>query len=332
MTKVNVVILGDGGWGTTLAVHLHKQGHHVTLWGAFPEYCAHVAKTRENEKFLRGVKIPRGIAISSNLSEAVFCKDLIVLAVPSVYLRGVLEKLKEVSLPHRSAFLSVVKGIEISSLKRMSEVIHEELGSVKLAVLSGPTIAQELAHGLVTTAVIASNDIVLRKRLQSVFMSDNFRVYTNDDVIGVELGGSLKNIIAIACGIADGLGFGSNAKAALLTRGLAEISRLGRTMGARVSTFSGLSGLGDLVTTCVSQQSRNRSVGEQIGRGKTLKQITAGMQMVAEGVPTAKSAYLLGKKFDVELPIINEIYAVLYKNKSAKRAVVDLMTRERKEE
>lgn len=332
MTRVNVVVLGDGGWGTTLAILLQKNGHQVTLWGAFPEYCAYVAKSRLNKKFLPGVTIPRGISITANLSEAVLCKDLIVLATPSMYLRGVLQELKKVSFSRKAAFLSIVKGIEVSTLKRMSEVIREELGSVKLAVLSGPTIAQELAHGMATTAVIASNDVTLRKQLQSVFMAEHFRVYTNSDVVGVELGGSLKNIIAIACGIADGLGFGSNAKAALLTRGLAEISRLGKAMGARTSTFSGLSGLGDLVTTCVSQQSRNRFVGEQIGKGKALKKIIANMQMVAEGVPTSKSAYLLGKKIGVELPIINETYAVLYKNKSPQRAFVDLMTRERKEE
>ncbi len=332
MKKVNAVVLGDGGWGTTLAIHLHKRGHQVTLWGAFPDYCAKMAQTRRNAQFLPGIAIPRGIQISSSLSEAVFCKDLIVIAVPSVYLRGVLTRLKTVQFSRHTRFLSVVKGIETRSLKRMSEVIHEELGPVKLAVLSGPTIAQELAHEQATTAVIVSRDAALRKELQSVFMSGTLRVYTNDDVVGVELGGSLKNIIAIACGIADGLGFGSNAKAALLTRGLAEISRLGKEMGAKVSTFSGLSGLGDLVTTCVSHQSRNRFVGEQIGKGKTLKQVMKGMKMVAEGVPTTKSAYLLGKKCHVELPIINEIYAVLYKNKSPRRAVVDLMGRVGKQE
>jgi glycerol-3-phosphate dehydrogenase (NAD(P)+) len=214
----------------------------------------------------------------------------------------------------------------------MSEVIHDELGNIKLAVLSGPTIAHEVAREIPSTAVIASYDKNLRKYLQGIFMTERFRIYTNEDVIGVELGGSLKNIIAIACGISDGLGFGTNTKAALLSRGLVEISRLGQAMGAKVRTFSGLSGLGDLVTTCISPYSRNRFVGEQIGKGKTLKQIKAHMQMVAEGIPTAKSAYRLSLKYKVEMPIIREVYRVLYENKSPLKAVKDLMTREKKEE
>jgi glycerol-3-phosphate dehydrogenase (NAD(P)+) len=214
----------------------------------------------------------------------------------------------------------------------MSEVMHEELGNIKLAVLSGPTIARELAQGIPTAAVIASHDCGLRQHLQEIFMTERFRIYTNDDVIGVELGGSLKNIIAIACGISDGLGFGTNTKAALLSRGLAEISRLGLAMGAKARTFAGISGLGDLVTTCISPYSRNRFVGEQIGEGRTLRQITKHMQMVAEGIPTTKSAYALSLKYKVDMPIAGEVYAVLYKNKSPLKAVKDLMTREKKEE
>jgi glycerol-3-phosphate dehydrogenase (NAD(P)+) len=214
----------------------------------------------------------------------------------------------------------------------MSEIIYQELGKIKLAVLSGPTIAHEVANGLPTAAVIASPKKDIRKHLQDIFTTDRFRVYTNDDMTGVELGGSLKNVIAIACGIADGLGFGNNTKAALLSRGLAEMSRLGNAMGAKASTFSGISGLGDLVTTCVSEHSRNRFVGDQIGRGKTMHQIKSHMQMVAEGVPTAKSAYNLSKKYKVSMPITKEIYSVLYKNKSAIKAVKDLMNRQKKEE
>jgi len=214
----------------------------------------------------------------------------------------------------------------------MSEIIHEELGSVKFATLSGPTIAHEVANGVPTVAVIASHDKKVRETLQDIFMTGRFRIYTNDDVVGVELGGSLKNVIAIACGISDGLGFGTNTKAAILSRGLAEISRLGHAMGADAKTFSGISGLGDLVTTCISQHSRNRFVGEQLGKGKSLKQIESHMQMVAEGVPTAKSAHALSLKYKVDMPIAREVYMVLYKNKSPLKTFKDLMLRKKKEE
>jgi glycerol-3-phosphate dehydrogenase (NAD(P)+) len=225
-----------------------------------------------------------------------------------------------------------VKGIEIKSLKRMSEVIREEIGPIPLGVLSGPTIANEVAKKLPTTAVAASRNQHIRELIQDTFMAEYFRIYTSDDVIGVEIGGSLKNIIAIACGIADGLGFGTNTKAALLSRGLAEMARLGAALGAKSKTFSGLTGLGDLVTTCASPISRNRTVGEQIGKGRTINEIFKNMDMVAEGVPTAKSAYILSKKLGVSMPITSEVYAVLYKNKSPRKAVKDLMTREKKNE
>jgi len=332
MRKTDISILGDGGWGTTLAILLHHKGFKVSLWGAFPDYVSYLDKKRINTKFLPKIKIPHGIDITSNLKDAVSDKGLIIFAIPSQYLRSVLKKIKQSDCPRDAVYLSVIKGIERGSLKRMSEVIHNEMGNVALAVLSGPTIAHEVAKGIPTTAVIASHDKNLRKYLQGIFMTERFRVYTNEDVIGVELGGSLKNIIAIACGISDGLGFGTNAKAALLSRGLVEISRLGNAMGAKAGTFSGLTGLGDLVTTCVSPYSRNRFVGEQVGKGKSLKQVRARMQMVAEGVPTTQSAYALSLKYKVDMPITKEIYSVLYKNKSPERAVRDLMTREKKEE
>lgn len=215
---------------------------------------------------------------------------------------------------------------------RVSEVIRDELGRVKLGVLSGPTIAHEVATNIPTTAVVASENHAVNKYLQDIFITDRFRIYINNDVVGVELGGSLKNIIAIACGISDGLAFGTNTKAALLARGLAEISRLGKALGARQGTFSGISGLGDLVTTCISPYSRNRFVGEQIGKGKSLNDITAHMRMVAEGIATTKSTYQLSLKHNVDMPITKEVYLVLYKNKSPLKAVKDLMTRERKEE
>jgi len=332
MKKTNIAVLGDGGWGTTLSILLSGKGFSVSMWGAFSDYSQYLDKKRVNSKFLPGIKIPRSIHITSSLEDALYKKDLIVLAVPSQHTREVLKKIKKTGYSHKAIYLSVTKGIEIGTLKRISEIVHNELGNVKLAVLSGPTIAHEVALGVPTTAVIASRDIRVRKFLQNIFMTDRFRIYTTDDVVGVELGGSLKNIIAIACGISDGLGFGTNTKAAILDRGLAEISRLGHKMGARVNSFSGLSGLGDLVTTCISLHSRNRFVGESIGKGKSLKQVIEHMQMVAEGIPTTKSAVALSKKYKVEMPITQQVYQVLYCNKSPLKAVNDLMTRKGKEE
>ncbi|MBU0547800.1 MAG: NAD(P)-dependent glycerol-3-phosphate dehydrogenase [Candidatus Omnitrophica bacterium] len=331
MNKLRIVVLGDGGWGTTLAVLLSAKGYSVTLWSAFDHYAKLMAKIRFNPKFLPGIKIPHKIQITSNIKTAVANKEIIVLAIPSQYVRGVLNKVRG-NFAKKTVFLSVTKGIEIGSSKRMSEIIHATLGSVKLAVLSGPTIAQEVARGIPTTIVAASHDKKIRKIIQMVFSTERFRVYTNPDVIGVELGGSLKNVIAIACGVSDGLGFGTNTKAAILSRGLVEIARLGKAMGAKLETFSGISGLGDLVTTCVSRQSRNRFVGEQIGKGKSLKQICKHMQMVAEGVSTAKSAYALSLKYKVDMPITKEVYRLLYLNKSPRQVVRDLMTRKSKEE
>jgi len=340
MKKINIAVLGDGGWGTTLAILLQQKGFKVTLWGAFADYVSQLNIKRVNVKFLPHVKIPKKIEITHNLNKAIADKQLIILAIPSQYMRGIIRSLKkQPAFSKQPIYLSVTKGMELKTLKRMSEVIHEELGNIMLAVLSGPSIAQEVAKGIPTTAVIACHDKDTRKYLQNIFMTGKFRIYTNDDVVGIELGGSFKNIIAIACGISDGLGFGTNTKAALLSRGLAEISRLGAAMGARASTFSGISGLGDLVTTCISPYSRNRFVGEQIGKGKSLRQIKAHMQMpacrqagIAEGVPTTRSAYALSLKYKVEMPITKEVYTVLYKNKSPLKAVRDLMTREKKEE
>ncbi|MFA5145708.1 MAG: NAD(P)H-dependent glycerol-3-phosphate dehydrogenase [Candidatus Omnitrophota bacterium] len=332
MKKLNIAVLGDGGWGTTLAILLSRKGFNVSLWSAFVDYAKYLDKKRVNTKFLPKVRIPKEIKITHDLRDVIKEKDLIILAIPSQYLRQTLNKIKEFGPDNKAIYVSVVKGIEISTLKRMSEVILSVLGRVKLAVLSGPTIAHEVAYGIPTTAVVAAKDKKIRTYLQNVFMTERFRIYTNSDVIGVELGGSLKNIIAIACGASDGLGFGTNTKAALLSRGVAEISRLGQAMGAEKNTFFGISGLGDLVTTCISPYSRNRFVGEQIGKGKSWAQIKKSMQMVAEGVPTTKSAYVLSLKYKVEIPIIKEVYFILYKNKSPLKAVRDLMTREKKEE
>ena len=333
MRAINkITILGDVGWGTTLAILFARKGYKITLWGAFKDNIAEVNKTRINQKFLPGIRLPSSIILTSDLVLALKAADLIVLAIPSQFIRQVLKRLKELNI-NSIPFLSVVKGIETETLMRVSEIIYQELGkSLKLAVLSGPTIALEVAKEVPTTAVVSSWSEKLSESLQRVFTTNRFRVYTNPDVVGVELGGSLKNVIAIACGISDGLGFGANTKAALLARGLAEISRMGIAAGAKKETFSGITGLGDLVTTCISQHSRNRSVGEQIGKGGKLKNILSRMNMVAEGVATAKAAYLLGKKYRVSMPITNEVYSVLYKNKDPFKAVNDLMTRQRKEE
>ncbi|MCX7927921.1 MAG: NAD(P)-dependent glycerol-3-phosphate dehydrogenase [Candidatus Omnitrophica bacterium] len=331
----NICILGDGGWGTTLAILLHQKGFTVTLWSAFRDYAFFLDKNRVNPKFLPGVRIPKKIIITSDINKAVEKTQVVVLAIPSKYMRLVLRTLKrEVAIEeiHKKIFVSVAKGIEIASCKRMSEVVKEELGNVKLAVLSGPTIVKEVSQNLPTSVVIASEDKKLRFLLQDIFMSERFRVYTSDDVIGVELGGALKNIIAISCGIADGLGMGTNAKAALVCRGLVEIARLGVCLGAKRETFSGISGLGDLITTCFSPYSRNRFVGEQIGQNKTLRQILKNMQMVAEGVPTVKAVVSLAKQKNVEMPITKQVYNILYKGVSPVKAVRKLMLRAKKEE
>jgi glycerol-3-phosphate dehydrogenase (NAD(P)+) len=327
----NISIIGDGGWGTTLAVLLSRKGFNVTIWGAFPDYVEVLKSKRENVKFLPGIKIPDNVKFTASMNEALSGKELVILAVPSQFARGVFTILKMENLSGKK-FVSVTKGIENNSLKRISEVVYDVLGGQSLVVISGPTIALEVANGAPTTVVAASDSLGLAKEAQGVFMTDRFRVYTSTDVIGVELGGSLKNIIAIAAGATDALGFGANAKAALLTRGLVEIVRLGTAMGARRETFYGLSGLGDLTTTCISQYSRNRWLGEEIGKGKPLKDVLKETDMVVEGVATAKSAYDLSKKYKVEMPIASEIYKVLYENKDPQRAVHDLMTRSPKME
>ena len=326
-SRVRIAVLGDGGWGTTLAMHLHRLGHRVTWWGAFPDQVREVARHRENVKFLPGIPIPRQLPITSDLSKAVESARLIVLAIPSQYLRSVVRR---VPGSGTRAFLSVAKGLETTTLKRMSEVVREELGSVGVAVLSGPNIASEIARGQPAISVVASTNASLATEIQRVFTSDRFRVYTSRDVVGVELSGALKNPMAIAAGIADGLGFSANAKAALVARGVVEMARLGVAMGAREKTFYGLSGLGDLITTCLG--GRNRGLGEQIGRGKSLSTILAQSPMVIEGVATTKAAVALARRHRIELPIIEQVHAVLFRRKAPSRALQSLMRRTRKAE
>ena len=329
---MKITVLGDGGWGTTLAILLNNNKYSVTIWSVFEDYAQYLDKHRQNPKFLPGIKIPKKIKITSDLKVAVNGAGLIVLAVPSQYMRSVLKKLEPAGVPGSVPFLSVSKGVEDKTLLRMSEVIEDVLGKRHIAVLSGPTISYEVARQLPTTVVAASKNPALAKKIQGIFNTPDFRIYTSSDVIGVELGGSLKNVIAIAAGALDGFGLEANTKAGLITRGLAEISRLGVAMGAKRETFFGVSGLGDLVTTCISEHGRNRWFGEEIGKGKKPKDILKKTDMVVEGIVTARSAYQLSKKYRVEMPIIKEVYAVLYQNKSPRQAVEDLMTREKKEE
>lgn len=328
-SRTPIAVLGDGGWGTTLAIHLHKLGHRVAWWGAFPDYVQQIARRRENPKFLPGIRIPAGLCITADLMPALDGATLVVLAIPSQHLRGVLRQVRRVSLAGK-AFVSVAKGIETRTQMRMSQVVAEELGRVRVAVLSGPNIAPEIARGQPAVSVAASTDSKLAVVVQHAFTGDRFRLYTSSDVIGVELGGALKNPIAIAAGIGDGLGFGANAKAALITRGVVEMARLGTAMGAKPQTFWGLSGLGDLITTCMG--GRNRALGEQLGKGKRLAQILSRTEMVIEGVDTTRAAVALGRKYRVELPIIEQVHAVLFRNKSPQTALKSLMVRSRKAE
>jgi glycerol-3-phosphate dehydrogenase (NAD(P)+) len=326
-----VSIIGAGSWGTTLGVVLSQKGINVVLHSFFKEENLCMQQKRENPFYLKGVKFPPLLEVNPSLKE-VLKNKIIIIAVPVKFVRNVLKKIRKTGFSFKDKiFVSVSKGIEEKSLKRVSQIIKEEL-KTSVAVLSGPTIAKEVLEGIPTTCIIASYDINLAKKLQVLFNTPTFRVYIHQDVIGVELGGALKNIIAIACGISDGLGFGTNTKAAIVNRGLVEISRLGRKLGAKVSTFWGLAGLGDLITTCFSSYSRNRFVGEEIGKGKKLKDILNDMKMIAEGVETVKSAYKLSKKFKIEMPITEEVYKVLYKNKPPEKAVKDLMTRPLKKE
>jgi glycerol-3-phosphate dehydrogenase (NAD(P)+) len=329
--KKEISVLGTGGWGTALSIVLHNKGHNVTLWGSTPDYVEHLKKHRENKKYLKGIEIPSDLKITSDIAEAQIETDLIVIAIPTPYVRKTIKPFKDHCLPG-TPIVSVIKGIENETLMRGSEILRDVLGEQPIALLLGPSHAEEVARKLPTTVVIACNDIQVAKEIQDIFITERFRVYTNTDVIGVEIGTSIKNVIAIAAGICDGLGFGDNSKAALITRGLAEMTRLGVAMGGQRDTFSGLAGLGDLITTCVSPYGRNRLVGEQIAKGKKLSQILEEMDQVAEGILTTKSVCKLANKYNVEMPITKEIYNILFEDKDPIKAVNELMVREPKSE
>ncbi|MFA5715131.1 MAG: NAD(P)H-dependent glycerol-3-phosphate dehydrogenase [Candidatus Paceibacterota bacterium] len=333
MKKIKLTILGDGAWGTTLAILLSKNGHDVTVWSAFPEHLDILDKERENRTYLKGIKIPSNIVFEKDLGKAIEFGDYIVFSIPSKFFREVAKKIKKenVSLKGK-VFINVAKGLEQKTLKRMTEILKEELGKVQTAVLSGPTIAIEVARELPALVVVASNNQSIAKKIQDIFINKYFRVYTSTDVVGVELGGPLKNIIAVVAGISDGLGFGSNAKAAVLSRGIVEIQRLGEKMGAKRKTFYGLAGLGDLSTTCISPESRNRTLGERIAKGEKLEQIVNSTASIIEGATTAEVVYQLSKKYKVDMPIVSSVYQVLYKNKPPKEALSEMMGRKRKAE
>lgn len=326
-----ISIIGDGGWGTTLAIHLSRQGHQVVLWGPFEDYVKSTAKTRVNKTFLPGYKIPKNVLLTSDLDLAVEASGLIVLATPFQYLAQTLKRIKTTAY-QKKQFLSVIKGIDPQTFQTVFEVVKDHLGGVSFAVLSGPTIAGELAAGMATTAVVASSSKPLAVSIQETFNSSEFRIYTSSDVVGVEIGGSIKNVIAIACGVCDGLGLGTNAKAAILTRGLTEITRLGVALGGKRDTFYGLSCLGDLATTCFSPNSRNRCVGEALGKGKSIKSVLGGMRMVAEGVETSKAVYFLAKNTKIPMPIVEQVYKIIFENKKPGVALNDLMDRQLKAE
>jgi glycerol-3-phosphate dehydrogenase (NAD(P)+) len=328
----HITIVGDGAMATVCSILLHQGGHQVTVWGAFEDSIEQLLQNRENQRLLPGVKLPSSVRLTAKDADCFTGCTLILSAVPTQYMRGVWKRLEK-HVPLGVPIVSVAKGIENQTLLRPTQIIADVLGKRRpLAALSGPNIAAELARYLPATAVAASEDAELVNTVQRIFSTQWFRVYTNADVIGTELAGATKNVIAIAAGILDGLAAGNNAKAALVTRGLVEITRLGVAMGAQESTFAGLAGMGDLVTTCVSPEGRNRTVGEQIGKGRKLQDILDKMDSVAEGVPTTRSVRELSIRFNVEMPITESVHAVLFEGKDAIAALTDLMNRQAKAE
>lgn len=334
MKATRVTVLGDGAMGTACALLLAQQPerHSVTLWSAREENGRILQQHRENLKLLPGVKIPSRVKLTMSLEEALDGVELLVAAVPMVYLRATLAPLARHFRGRATPVVSVIKGIEVDSFKRASEILVELLGPRDVIVMSGPGHAEEIVRGQPTSLVVAGTDLELARWVQQLFSNPRFRLYTNADVLGVELAGALKNVIAIAAGVCDGLGFGDNAKSALMTRALVEMIRFGVAHGAQEPTFFGLAGIGDLITTCVSRHGRNRWVGEELGRGRALGEILASTSKVAEGVYTAKSVFPRAQKLGLEMPISTEVYRMLYEGKPPLQAVEDLMSRDLKSE
>ena len=328
-----VVVVGAGSWGTALGINLAKNGHDIILWEYNKEQAELLKLEKENKKYLKGAKFPNNITVVNDVDNLLKGAKMVVFSIPSQSLRSVVNKLSN-QITSDMIIVNTGKGIEISSGLRLSEVIKEEiLGKYhkNIVVLSGPTHAEEVALGLPTTIVAAGNPDTAKK-VQEVFNNESFRVYSNSDVIGVEIGAAVKNCLAIGAGIADGMGYGDNTKAALITRGLSEMIRYGKALGADEKTFSGLTGIGDLIVTCASKHSRNRYVGESLGKGRTMEEIMETMIMVAEGVPTVKAVHESSLKNNVEMPIVNGIYEIIYNKGDAKQIVRDLMSRELKGE
>ena len=329
MAKVNV--LGAGSWGTALSLLLNKNGHQVKLWSALEDEVKLLQEKREHPTKLPGVHIPEAVEITGDLEDCLKDPDVVVLAVPSPFTRSTARQMAPY-VKKNQIIVNVAKGVEEKTLMTLSEIISEEIPVANVCVLSGPSHAEEVGREIPTTCVVSAETRETAEYLQGIFMSPVFRVYTTPDILGVELGGALKNVIALAAGTADGLGYGDNTKAALITRGIAEIARLGTRMGARMETFYGLSGIGDLIVTCASVHSRNRKAGYLMGQGRTMKQAMDEVQMVVEGVYSAKAAKSLAEKYGVDVPIIMEVNKVLFEDKPAADAVRDLMVRDKKVE
>ena len=329
MAKISVI--GSGGWGIALAILLHKNGHNLTIWSFDKKEAEELKTTRENKTKLPNILLPEDIKVTDDLKEAVNDKDILILAAPSKAIRSVSKSLKNI-IKDNQIIVNVAKGLEEDTLKTMTDIIEEELKgkNPQVAVLSGPSHAEEVGKGIPTTCVVSAHNKELTLYLQNIFMNPSFRVYTSPDMLGIEIGGALKNVIALAAGIADGLNYGDNTKAALITRGIKEIASLGVAMGGEQSTFYGLTGLGDLIVTCASMHSRNRRAGILLGQGKTLDEAIKEVNMVVEGVYSAKSALMAAKKYNVEIPIIEQVNAVLFENKNAAEAVNELMIRDKK--
>jgi glycerol-3-phosphate dehydrogenase (NAD(P)+) len=324
-------ILGAGSWGTALAWLWGKDGRQVSLWGHNADRLARIQRTRENHDYLPGLKLPKSVRVTSELSDCAKA-DLIVFVTPSTALREVASQLRETVGNNRAILLSCVKGIEHGTGKRMSQILGDTFPEWKIAVLSGPNLATEVVQHLPTATVIGCNDAEYATALQSILGSPRFRIYTSQEVASIELGGALKNVFALAAGISDGLGLGDNSKAALVSRSLAELVRLGVAMGGNAQAFYGLSGLGDLIVTCYSERSRNHTVGSRLGRGESFPEIITSMKMVAEGIPTARSAFGCARQLKIETPIIDQVYAVLYEQTKPMVALEQLLGREQKAE
>lgn len=324
-----ISVIGAGSWGTALALLLYKNGHKVTVWSIMKDEIEMLQREHEHKEKLPGVKLPEDMEFTTDLEKALTGKDVLVLAVPSPYTRSTSHSMAPF-VKEGQIIVNVAKGIEEHSLLTLSQIIEEEIPQAEVAVLSGPSHAEEVGRGIPTTIVVGARKKETAEYLQNIFMNEVFRVYISPDVLGIELGAALKNVVALAAGIADGLGYGDNTKAALITRGIAEIARLGTAMGGKAETFSGLTGIGDLIVTCASMHSRNRRAGILIGKGYSMEEAMAEVKMVVEGVYSAKAAMELAKKYQVQIPIIEQVNAVLFEGKPADEAVRNLMLRDKK--